>query len=99
MPFDQLIKIVFLGIIIVGLGGLIFSIGYFAGDKNTLNMLQTAMPKIFGATFALVLVFSLFVYLYIRGNPASFIPFALILQFVTLEISLLAVSTATLQKT
>jgi hypothetical protein len=38
MPLDQLIKAIFLGIIVLGIGALIYVVGFYSGDKNTLDI-------------------------------------------------------------
>lgn len=98
MPLDQLIKAIFLAIIILGLGALIYVVGFFAGDKNTLDSLQKKMPIIFGSTFAVVLLLAIFSYIYLRSNTQAFVPFVVLMTFLNFELCLLAVSTATLQK-
>ena len=99
MPLDQLIKAIFLAIIILGLGALIYVVGFFAGDKNTLDSLQKKMPVIFGATFAVVILLAIFSYIFLRSNTQAFVPFVIIMTFINFELCLLAVSTATIQKT
>lgn len=99
MPLDQLIKAIFLGIIVLGLGALIYSVGFMAGDKNTLDSLQKKMPIIFGATFAVVLLLAIFSYLFLRSNTQAFVPFVIIMTFLNFQLCLMAVSTAVIQKT
>ncbi len=98
MPLDQLIKAIFLAIIVLGLGALIYVVGFFAGDKNTLDSLQKKIPVIFGATFSVVLLLAIFSYIYLRSNTQAFVPFVIIMTFLNFELCLLAVSTATIQK-
>lgn len=95
---EQLIKAIFLGLLILGIGVLIYVVGFYAGDKNTLDSLQKKMPIIFGATFVVVLLLAIFSYIYLRSNTQAFVPFVIIMSFLNLELSLLAVSTATIQK-
>lgn len=98
MEWPEIIQLILLILSVAGLGGVIYVLGTFAGDKNNLNDVQRNMAIITAVTSVVVLMLGIFSYLYIRINPQSFVPFVLVLMFINLEISLIAVSASVLQK-
>ena len=98
MDWPEIIQLILLILSVSGLGGVIYVLGTLAGDKNNLNDVQRSMSIITAVSSVIVLLLGIFSYMYIRINPQSFVPFVLILMFVNLEISLIAVSASVLQK-
>lgn len=98
MEWPEIIQLILLILSISGLGGVIYVLGTFAGDKNNLNDVQRNMAIITAVSSVVVLMLGIFSYLYIRINPQSFVPFVLVMMFINLEISLIAVSASVLQK-
>lgn len=98
MSWPMTIQLLLLLLILGGLGGVMYVLSTFAGDKNNLNDVQRNMAIITGVTSVVVFMIGILMYLYIRINPQSFVPFLLIMTFFNLEIALIAVSASVLQK-
>lgn len=98
MNWPMSIQVILIVLIIAGLGGVIYALTRFAGDKNNLNDVQRNMSIITAVTSVIVLLLGIFTYLYIRINPQSFVTLVIIMLFLNLEISLIAVSASVLQQ-
>jgi hypothetical protein len=99
MNFFQVIMILGLVILIGGLAGVIVAVSYFAGDKNNLQEVQKNLSIIAGTSSVLLLLAGIFLFIYIRVNPQAFVPITLIMNVLSLEVALVAVSASVLQKT
>ena len=86
-------------ILIGGLAGVIVAVSYFAGDKDNLQEVQKNLSIIAGTSSVLLLLAGIFLYIYIRVNPQAFVPITLIMNVLSLEVALIAVSASVLQKT
>ena len=98
MDWPSIIQLSLIVLIVAGLGGVIYVLSTFAGDKNNLNDVQRNMGIITAVTSVMVLLLGVLSYLFIRINPQVFVTLVLILLFLNLEISLIAVSASVLQK-
>jgi hypothetical protein len=99
MNWYQVIQILFLVILIGGLAGVIVALNYFAGDKDNLQEVQKNLSIITGTSSVMLLLIGIFLYIFIRVNPQSFVPITLIMNILSLEFALVGVSAAVLQKT
>jgi hypothetical protein len=101
MTTAEWIQCILLFILVSGLGGVIYAAGLFSGSKDQLGQIQSSMGIIFGSTFAIILLLGIFSYMYIQSDTTGkiFPIFTLFMLFVNMELSLIAVSAAVLQKT
>ena len=99
MNFFQVIMILGLVILIGGLAGVIVAVSYFAGDKDNLQEVQKNLSIIAGTSSVLLLLAGIFLFIYIRVNPQAFVPITLLMNVLSLEVALVAVSASVLQKT
>ncbi len=86
-------------ILLGGLAGVIVAVSYFAGDKDNLQEVQKNLSIIAGTSSVLLLLAGIFLYIYIRVNPQAFVPAMIIMNILSLEVALVAVSASVLQKT
>ncbi len=86
-------------ILLGGLAGVIVAVSYFAGDKDNLQEVQKNLSIIAGTSSVLLLLAGIFLYVYIRVNPQAFVPAMIIMNVLSLEVALVAVSASVLQKT
>lgn len=98
MLWQDYLQIVLLILLIGGMTGIIYAMGLFAGDKDSLANIQRNLAVITGTTSAVLLAIAVFVYIYIRINPQAFVPIMMVMSFMSLEVSLIAVSASVLQK-
>ena len=99
MNWYQILQILFLLILIGGLAGVIVALNFFVGDKDNLQEVQRNLSIITGTSFVMLLLIGLFLYMFIRVNPQAFIPITLIMNILSMEVALIAVSSSVLQKT
>ena len=95
----EYVQMLFIAIVILSLGILVFVIGRYAGDKNNLDNIQSSLGIIFGSVFAVLIVIAIAAYFYIRTNPDAFVPMTIFLMYLNLQLSLVAVGTSVIQKT
>ena len=95
----QVIQILFLLILIGGLAGVIVALNFFVGDKDNLQEVQKNLSIIAGTSSVMLLLIGIFLYIFIRVNPQAFVPITLIMNILSLEVALVAVSSSVLQKT
>ncbi len=86
-------------ILLGGLAGVIVALSFFAGNKDNLQEVQKNLSIITGTSSVLLLLAGIFFFIYIRVNPQAFVPAMIILNVLSLEVGLVAVSVAVLQKT
>jgi hypothetical protein len=98
MTWIDTIQFLFILGAFAGIAGVGYALSNVVGDKNNLNDIQRNVGIIAGVTLVIVLLLGGLTYLYIRTNPQSFVPFVLIATFINLELSIIAVSAAVLQK-
>jgi hypothetical protein len=98
MNWYQIIQILFLVILIGGLAGVIVALNYFVGDKDNLQEVQKNLSIIAGTSSVMLLLLGIFLYIYIRVNGGA-IPILLIMNIISMELALIAVSSSILQKT
>jgi hypothetical protein len=99
MNIFQVVMAIGLLILLGGLAGVIVAVSYFAGDKDNLQEVQKNLSIIAGTSSVLLLLAGIFLYVYIRVNPQAFVPAMIILNVLSLEVGLVAVSASVLQKT
>lgn len=99
MTWSDSIQIILIVLLLAGLVGIITTLGFLVGDKDNLSEIQKKLAIISGSSSALILMFGIFTYLYLRVNPSAFVPLVLVMLFLNLELSLIAVSVSVLQKT
>jgi hypothetical protein len=99
MNWYQFFQILFLLILIGGLAGVIVALNYFVGDKDNLQEVQRNLSIIAGTSSIMLLAIGFFLYMFIRVNPQAFIPISILMNFLSLEVALIAVSSSVLQKT
>ena len=95
----QVIQILFLVVIIIGLGGVITALNFFVGDKDNLQEVQKNLAIIAGTSSVLIMILGIILYINIRVDPQTYFPVILLLNVVSLEVALIAVSSSILQKT
>jgi hypothetical protein len=99
MNWYQIIQILFLVILIGGLAGVIVALNFFVGNKDNLQEVQKNLSIIAGTSSVMLLLIGIFLYIFIRVNPQAFIPITLIMNILSMEMALIAVSSSVLQKT
>ncbi len=99
MNWYQIFQILFLLILIGGLAGVIVALNFFVGDKDNLQEVQRNLSIIAGTSSIMLLLIGLFLYMFIRVNPQAFIPISILMNMLSLEVALIAVSSSVLQKT
>jgi hypothetical protein len=99
MNIFQVVMAIGLLILLGGLAGVIVAVSYFAGDKDNLQEVQKNLSIIAGTSSVLLLLAGIFLYIYIRVNPQAFVPAMIIMNILSLEVALVAVSASVLQKT
>jgi hypothetical protein len=99
MNIFQVVMVIGLLILLGGLAGVIVAVSYFAGDKDNLQEVQKNLSIIAGTSSVLLLLAGIFLYVYIRVNPQAFVPAMIIMNVLSLEVALVAVSASVLQKT
>lgn len=99
MNWSDYIQIILIILLVAGLAGVVYTLGLFVGDRDNLAEIQKKLAIISGTSSAIILMLGIFSYLYLRVNPGAFVPFVLVMLFLNLELSLVAVSASVLQKT
>lgn len=88
---------VLLGIGIVGICGLTIGLGALTQNKDNGADIQKSLGIIAAITIILVAIFGVVAYMYFQANINYMTPFVLIMTFVNLAMSTIAVSIASLQ--
>ncbi len=99
MNFFNVVMVIGLIILLGGLAGVIVALSFFAGDKDNLQEVQKNLSIITGTSSVLLFLAGLLLFIYIRVNPQVFVPAMIMLNVLTLEVGLVAVSASVLQKT
>ena len=81
----------------VGLIGLYIYIGVYVGNKDTNNDVNKHLMIIGSLTGVITLFFGIMAFFYFAANQRYVTEFLLVMNFVTLFVSLFALSTASLQ--
>jgi hypothetical protein len=88
---------VILGFGILGVCGLSISLGFLTQNKDNGADIQKSLGIIAAITIVLVGIFGVVAYMYFQANINYMTPFVLIMTFVNLAMSTIAVSIASLQ--
>lgn len=96
--WGKIIQTITLVVLIIGLGGVIAALNFFAGNKDNLGDIQKSLGIISGVSASIVLVLAIFLYIYVRTNPQAFVPLAFLMLFLNFELSIIATSVAVLQR-
>jgi membrane-associated HD superfamily phosphohydrolase len=85
-----------LGLGLAGLVGVMFALGFLTQNKDNGAEIKKNLGIISGVTGVLVFIFGAVAYMYFTTNVNYLTPFLLIMTFVNLLLSLVAVSAASL---
>jgi hypothetical protein len=95
VPTNVLLYII-LGLGLAGLVAVITWLGFLTNNKNNGNEIQKQLAIVSAVTGVLVLIFGGAAYMYFTTDVNALTPFLLIMAFVNMFLSLVAVSTASL---
>ena len=85
-----------LGFGLAGLVGIMFALGFLTQNKDNGTEIRKNLGIITGVTAILVFIFGAVAYMYFTTNVNYLTPFLLIMTFVNLLVSLVAISAASL---
>ena len=88
---------IMLGLGLSGMVAIIVWLGFLTQNKDNGSEIQKNLGIVTGITGGLIIVFAIAAYVYFSANTNYITPYLLVMTFVNMFLSLLAVSVSTLQ--
>jgi hypothetical protein len=88
---------IMLGLGLIGMVAIIIWLGFLTQNKDNGSEIRKNLGIVTGITGGLIIIFAIAAYIYFSANTNYITPYLLVMTFVNMFLSLLAVSVSTLQ--
>ena len=88
---------IMLGLGLIGMVAIIVWLGFLTQNKDNGSEIRKNLGIVTGITGGLIIIFAIAAYIYFSANTNYITPYLLVMTFVNMFLSLLAVSVSTLQ--